>query len=217
MMPGLRRIACVERQVTSGGHFGDRTKRFADACSAGDTLAFGIPASELLLPPMGRSWTVLLLLAGSLSLLGPTSAQVGDARGIPAVQDTSAAERAAQEAAQKWLRHMNVGAWATVWEAAAPGLRDSVDQEQWAQRGTQARTALGPVRSRQLVRIESRASLRPSPEARPAVLLQYHSTFRAELFVETVLVARSDEAWRVAGYEVAPVAQGLSLQPKKPK
>jgi len=161
---------------------------------------------------MDRSWTVLLLLAGSLSFVGPTSAQVEDARGIPPVQDTSAAERAAQEAAQEWLQHVDGGAWEAAWETAAPGLRDSVDQEQWRQRGTRARTALGPVRSRQLVRIQSRDSLRSSPETGAVVLLQYHSTFGAEFFVETVLAARSDEAWRVAGYEVALVTQGQSSQ-----
>ncbi|PSQ84508.1 MAG: hypothetical protein BRD30_11650 [Bacteroidetes bacterium QH_2_63_10] len=155
----------------------------------------------------------LLLLAGSLSLVGPISAQVEDARGIPPAQDTSAAERAAQEAAREWLQHVDEGAW----EAAAPGLRNRVDQEQWRQRGTRARTALGPVRSRQFMRIQSRDSLRSSPETGAVVLLRYHSTFGAEFFVEMMLAARSDEAWRVASYEVAPVTQGQSSQPGSPE
>jgi hypothetical protein len=56
------------------------------------------------------------------------------------------------------------------------------------------------------VQTTARDSLRQVPDAGPFVLLRYHSTFGPELYIETVLVEDTDDAWHVAGYEVAPVA-----------
>jgi len=147
-------------------------------------------------------WVLSVLLVLSLAA-SPSRAQnevasAGDAH--------AAAKQAAQAAAQKWLRHVDTGAWTTAWEAAAPGLRDTVAQEQWRQRGVRARTVLGPVRSRRLMRVRYHDVLPQTTNAGPHVLLQYHATFGGGLYVETVLAVQRDEAWRVAGYEVAPVS-----------
>lgn len=219
VMLRVRRIARVEQQGTSDVPPWDGTKEFTGACSADDALVCGVPlrAHRTSTALMDRSWTIFLLLVGSLALGSSASAQVESTHWAPPVQDTSAAERAALEAAQEWLRHVDAGAWETAWNAAAPRLRDSVDQEQWRQRGTQARRALGPLRSRQLVRIQSHEAPAETPEAGPFVHLRYHSTFGSELYVETVVATNADEAWRVAGYEVALVAQGPLSRPGGPK
>jgi hypothetical protein len=118
----------------------------------------------------------------------------------------SAVEQSARAAAQDWLGHVDAGAWDAAWEATAPGLRDTVAREQWREQRTPTRAALGATRSRRLVRTTARDSLRRAPDAGPFVLLRYHSTFGAELYVETVLVEDTGDAWQVAGYEVGPVA-----------
>mgnify|MGYP006283899339 CR=1 FL=1 len=143
---------------------------------------------------------VLLLILVAAS---PSRAQVDSVstRGVHA-----AANQAAQAAAQEWLRHLDAGRWSAAWEAAAPGLRDTVAQEGWKQRGVRTRNALGPVRSRKLVRTRYHDTLPQTTTPGPYVLLQYHATFGMDLYVETVLAAQTDEAWQVAGYEVAPAA-----------
>lgn len=120
----------------------------------------------------------------------------------------TAAEQSARAAAQDWLGHVDAGAWDAAWDATAPGLRDTVAQEQWREQRTPTRAALGTPRSRRLVRTAARDSLPRAPGAGPFVLLRYHSTFGPELYVETVLVEETGGAWQVAGYEVGPAAGG---------
>lgn len=143
---------------------------------------------------------VLVLVASATLLLADTPAHAQEKR------ELTATEQAAQATVEEWLRHVEGGAWETAWDAAAPGLRDSVSQEQWQTRGTRVHEALGPVHSRQLTRVQYRDTLRQASETGPVVVLQYHSTFGTDLYVETVLALRTEEAWRVAGYEIAPVA-----------
>lgn len=152
---------------------------------------------------MPRRWILFLLFVLSLGRAAPPGhAQIADSS---TGDEHAAAERAAQETAREWLQHVDSGAWSTAWEGMAPALRDTVAQEQWKQRGVQARRTLGIARSRRLVRAQYRGSLPQEPDAGPSVLLRYHSVFGADLYVENVLAVQTDEAWRVAGYEVAPV------------
>jgi hypothetical protein len=128
--------------------------------------------------------------------------------------DTSARVRAAWAAAQAWLGHVDAGAWGAAWDEMAPGLRDTVSQEQWRTRRTEARAALGAARSRQLVRAVARDSLARAPDAGPFVLLRYHATFGPDLYVEAVLVEDTGDAWRVAGYDMGPVVGRPGPRPR---
>lgn len=120
--------------------------------------------------------------------------------------EANTVEEAARAAAQQWLQHVDSGAWSTAWNDAAPLLREDMTAEQWESRGAQARRILGPLRSRRLIRAQQRDSVRQASRSGPFVLLRYRSTFRAGLYVETILTARTDDAWTVASYEVAPIA-----------
>lgn len=131
------------------------------------------------------------------------AARLGYAQGGDA---STTAKQAARKAARGWLQHVDAGAWETAWTEAASSLRDAVTEEQWRVQGARARETLGALRSRRLARVQSRDTLRQLPNAGPFVLLRYHSEFETGLYVETVLVAKGDDAWRGAGYEVAPVA-----------
>jgi len=152
---------------------------------------------------MSRPSDLLVLVAFSLFLaVRPAGAQ-GDP--VFAADTVSAAEQAARTAAQDWLEDVDAGAWGTAWEATTSGLRDTVAQEEWREQRVQVRAALGAARSRRLVQAIVRDSLRRAPDAGPFVVLRYHSTFGPALYVETVLVEDTGDAWQVAGYEVGPV------------
>lgn len=160
---------------------------------------------------MAHPSRLLAHVAIVLSLAAGSAEAQGHAEMTP---DTSAMVRAAQTAAQAWLGHVDAGAWGAAWDGMAPGLRDTVSQEQWRTRRTESRAALGAARSRRLVRSIARDSLARAPNAGPFVLLRYHSTFGPELYVETVLVEDTGDAWRVAGYEVGPVAGRPERRPR---
>lgn len=152
---------------------------------------------------MRRRWAFSLLVISVSLVVSPGRAQVDPGS---TADEHAAATQAAQDTARSWLAHVDVGAWAIAWKEVAPGLRDTVSLKQWGRRGARARDTLGTVRSRQLTRVQYRDTLRQSSDLGPAVLLQYHSTVGTDLYVETILTLRADEAWRVAGYEIAPVA-----------
>mgnify|MGYP006283632161 CR=1 FL=1 len=138
-----------------------------------------------------------LVASAILVLIQPVRAQD---EGGPAT-----AKQAARVAVEEWVQHVDSGAWGAAWDAMAPGLRDTVSQEQWQTRGARARKALGPVRSRTLTWTRSRNTLSQNSDAGPFFVLQYHSVFGTDLYAETLLVVETDEGWRVAGYGVAPV------------
>lgn len=160
---------------------------------------------------MFRPSVPFLLIASVLSVAAcsagaQNTAPVASDPVSPASSDTAAAaEQPAWAAAQDWLEHVDDGAWEAAWGATTPGLRDTVAQEQWREQRIPSRAALGSARARRLVQTIARDSLRRAPDAGPFVLLRYHSTFGPELYVETVLVEDTGDAWQVAGYEVGPV------------
>lgn len=146
--------------------------------------------------------TRLLLL---LCILVPT----GLSTAVQAQQTGPAfsnAEDAARRAAEQWLQQFDAGALTATWTEAAALLRETMSEEQWQERGAQARDRLGAFRSRRLFRTQRRDTLQQAPEAGPFFLLRYRSAFAAGLYVETVLVVQEEEGWHVGGYEVAPMA-----------
>ena len=151
---------------------------------------------------MRRHRVFSLLVVSALLVASPGRAQVDTAL---TADEYPAATQAAQDTARGWLEHVDVGAWAIAWKEVAPGLRDTVSLKQWGRRGARARDTLRTLHSRKLTRVQHRDTLRQGSGSGPAVLLQYHSTFGTDLYVETVLTLWADEAWQVAGYEIAPV------------
>jgi len=210
VMPTTRRIACIDRRrgaasVRRSGSRGSSAR--ADGCTGGNEQKrtvvaplFGLECLSRNAPPLD----LFLFFVLSPGLAAPPGhAQIADSS---SGGEHTAAERAAQETAREWLQHVDSGAWSRAWEEMAPALRDTVAQEQWKQRGVQARSPLGLARSRRLVRAQYRDSLSQKPDAGPFVRLRYRSMFGADLYVENVLAVQTDEAWRVAGYEVATMA-----------
>lgn len=145
-----------------------------------------------------------------LVLLGTSTSVFGQGDGLSGEASLSKAE----QAAQNWLHQYDDGALERTWRGASPILREETTQEQWRTQSTRARTQLGALRSRRLIRAQRRDSLRQAPESGPFVLLRYRSEYAAGLYVETILLSREGEAWTVAGYEVAPMAMPTRQGPR---
>jgi serine/threonine-protein kinase len=111
------------------------------------------------------------------------------------------AEEEAVAAARVWLNLVDGGRYATSWEAAAPGFRNAVTQEQWDQAVHSVRTPLGRCLSRTLRSHKLVDSLPGTPKG-PYVVLQFETDFEhREDAVETVTPALGrDDRWRVASY-----------------
>lgn len=159
------------------------------------TISEDMSLSRLLAPIL-----CLLACAGTCA---PAAAQSA-ARGRTTAPDSADAARAA---AEKWLQQVDSSAWRAAREAASALLADSLSEEEWRARGRRVRNRLGHLRSRRLTRAQLRRQIERVSSGGPFVLLRFQSEFAAGLYVETVLTVWSEEGWKVAGYEVAPVSE----------
>lgn len=145
-----------------------------------------------------RFLVLLAVVFVSVAVYSSALAQPSD----PAADST----QEATDAAQRWLQMMDAGAWEAAWEEASDLLKDSLSEEDWNERGAQARDEIGALRSRRLTRSQPRATLDHVDTEGPFVLLRYRAEFDGRLYVETILTVKSDDTWKVAGYEIAPMS-----------
>jgi len=118
----------------------------------------------------------------------------------------AAAKDAARTAAQEWLEHLEDPDVEDSWEEAAAPFRARTDRESWARDATRLADTLGSPAARTLVAARHRDSLRAPAAPGPFVELTYRSRFADGRYEERLLVARDEEDWRVAGYQVRPLS-----------
>jgi DNA-binding CsgD family transcriptional regulator len=142
----------------------------------------------------------LVIAAAVISLVGRP---VGPGRGP---SDTSVAgaatapDPAAIVAARDWLAQVDAGAWDGEWRTVAALARAQVTQAQWTAAIRAARQPLGPTLSR-VAGDSVAATTLPNVPAGSYVVTHWRTTFAAKAgAVETVVLAREQGAWRVAGY-----------------
>lgn len=139
----------------------------------------------------------------------PPPATPADAatRAAPAESSTpalelSAAERAAYEAAQGWLRLVDSKAYPKSFEEAAAVIRTSFGQDKWVRAIRAALPPLGEKKSRVLVSSEHLDGM-PGGAAGEYVQLRYVSSYANKPEAEeTVTLYLERGVWRVAGYFV---------------
>ena len=105
----------------------------------------------------------------------------GDA-GSPTLE---AAETAAIESAQLWLKMIDAGNYAESWNEAAEGFRAALKKEQWPQMLTSVRKPLGKVVSRKVLAKNYTESLPNAPNGK-YVVIQFDTAFENKKAVETV-------------------------------
>jgi hypothetical protein len=110
-------------------------------------------------------------------------------------------EKAAQEAAQKWLSLVDQGKYAESWESAAAYFKNAVSEKQWLQSMKGARQPLGKLVSRKLLNARFATNLPGAPDGQ-YVVIQYATSFENKSSAtETVTpMLDRDQKWRVSGY-----------------
>ena len=118
-------------------------------------------------------------------------------------------EKAAREAAESWLKLIDSGKCSDSWAEAASVLRHLYSEKSWEKRlneFAEQASALSPIKSRELISIESVKSL-PSNHDREGVLLGYRGQLEklGPRSQTLELILDTDQVWRVANYtEVVP-------------
>jgi len=147
---------------------------------------------------MPRRGLALGVLFAGILLAGPAAQAQSDG-------PHAAAHDAARAAAQEWLEHLEDPDVDDSWEEAAASFRERTDRESWARDVTRLADILGVPAARTLVSAQHRDSLRAPAVPGPFVELRYRSRFADGQYEEWLLVARGEEDWRIAGYEVRPL------------
>ena len=177
-------IACSGTgTTTNGANGGQVTVRQTPASEAPET-----PSDE-----MGGTGAT-----GSSGATGSTAA--------PAPTGTDAQLRAAISAAQQWIAFVDQGQYAESWSATGQLFQANMQQPQWVQTLTGARTPLGTVVSREVAGSEIRASLPGAPAGQYA-LVSFATNFQNKPdIIETVTMMDESGTWKVVGYSANPRA-----------
>ena len=112
---------------------------------------------------------------------------------------------AAVNVAQQWITLVDQGQYAESWSASGKLFQANMQQQQWVQTLTGARTPLGTVVSREVAGSEIRESLPGAPAGRYA-LVSFATNFQNKPdIIETVtMILEEDGQWRVVGYSANP-------------
>lgn len=119
---------------------------------------------------------------------------------VPAAAQSTAAEDAAQKAAETFLALVDGGKYAESWQQAAPVFKAAVTADQWGQAVSKARTVFGAFKSRKVTSRKYSTTLPGAPDGR-YVVVTFESVFeRKAAAVETAVMALdTDGVWRVSG------------------
>jgi hypothetical protein len=108
--------------------------------------------------------------------------------------------------AQQWLVFVDQGQYAESWSATGSLFQSSMQQPQWVQTLTGARTPLGTVVSREVAGSEIRASLPGAPAGQYA-LVSFATNFQNKPdIIETITMMDESGQWKVVGYSANPRA-----------
>ena len=103
-------------------------------------------------------------------------------------------------AARAWVALVDGGRWDESWRAASTLFRSQTTTRQWAAMIEPVRKPLGTVSARAVARA-SAATSRPGAPAGEYQVVQFRTAFAVKPgAIETVVLAREDGAWKVAGY-----------------
>lgn len=118
-------------------------------------------------------------------------------------ESEAAKKKAAQTAAESWLKLMDKGEYAESWGQAASIFKSAIAEEQWAQQARAAREPLGKMTSRTFKSADYETSLPGAPDGE-YVVIQFSASFANKKdAVETVTpMLDKDGKWRVSGYYI---------------
>ena len=111
---------------------------------------------------------------------------------------------AADAVAQQWIALVDAGQYAESWQAAGKLFQANMQQQNWVQALTSARTPLGKATSREMTGHEAKTDIPGAPAGQYA-LVGFATNFEAQAdIIETVTLYLEDGQWKVVGYTAAP-------------
>lgn len=117
--------------------------------------------------------------------------------------------------AQQWIAFIDQGQYAESWSATGQLFQANMQQQQWVQSLTGARTPLGTVVSREVAGSEIRTELPGAPPGQYA-LVSFATNFQNKPdIIETITMIDESGQWKVVGYSANPRA-ALEQQQAQP-
>ena len=102
--------------------------------------------------------------------------------------------------ANKWLEQLDAKSWNESWKGTGKLFQSNLTQEQWAKTAQAVRDPLGAVISRHILGVTKTTTLPGAPDGEYGVLT-YSAVFTNKASaVETVVLIRDGEQWRIVGY-----------------
>ena len=124
----------------------------------------------------------------------------------PPATGNDAQLRAAISAAQQWIAFVDQGQYAESWSASGQLFQANMQQQQWVQALTGARTPLGTVVSREVAGSEIRTELPGAPAGQYALVSVATNFQNKPDIIETVTMIDESGTWKVVGYSANPRA-----------
>ena len=147
-----------------------------------------------------RNVGAALLLAGLLATL-PGNAQLSKKQEKLNAQHADAIA-AARTAAEAWLKIEDAETYEKSWAAASEYFRSQVPEQGWVRRMEVMRKALDPMLTRDLQASEWNTEMPNLPKGE-YVAFVYQTVFaNGHPQVETVVMVRERDAWKMVGYAV---------------
>lgn len=148
-----------------------------------------------------------MLIATTLFLfMGSGPANKGNSVALQEERDLSAqAEQSAALAdARSWVSIVDREAWDESWKAASELFQSQIGSAQWAATVRPVREPLGAVLARDFRSATQAESLPGAPDGEYEIIEFSTSFANIDDTVETVVMVRQSDGWKVAGYFVRP-------------
>lgn len=178
---------------------------------------FGIAArgslvtnSEQLNQPPGRSrnfaWLaggmliMSLLIAAAIVFLSGSAEDASLAQTRESPTASVAQEATSAEAARRWVAMLDREDWAGSWSASGALFQQGVSAEVWTNTIQPLRSPLGAANSRAFEKVTRATEIPGAPDGEYE-LLEFRTDFANRAgTIETVVMAREGQSWRVVGY-----------------
>ena len=102
--------------------------------------------------------------------------------------------------ANKWLEQLDAKSWNESWKGTGKLFQSNLMQEQWAKTAQAVRDPLGAVISRHILGVTKTTTLPGAPDGEYGVLTYSAAFTNKASAVETVVLAREGEQWKIVGY-----------------
>lgn len=102
--------------------------------------------------------------------------------------------------ANSWLEQLDAKSWNESWKGTGKLFQSNLTQEQWTKTAQAVRGPLGAVISRHILGVTKTTTLPGAPDGEYGVLTYSAAFTNKASAVETVVLSRDGEQWKIVGY-----------------